>query len=183
MSKAESYNPGAGLRRQNLAMHFQESITAIVRLRAGRQPVSDPQWFRTQLRDALKLAAEQARDSGYNSEDVKSAAFAVVAFLDESILNSNNPVFSDWSRRLFRKSYLERILLGKSSSIRLINCFHGPIRKNSLTCWRCINSLYCLASADVIVSATRANCTPFCRESPDALPDRGPCPDFLRADC
>ena len=106
-------SPDAGLRRENLALHFQEPITAIVRLRAGRQPVSDPQWFRKQLRDALKVASEQARESGYNSDDVKSAAFAVVAFLDESILNSNNPVFADWSRKTLQEELFGTHLAGE----------------------------------------------------------------------
>jgi type VI secretion system protein ImpK len=106
-------SPAVGLRRENLALHFQEPVTAIVRLRAGRQPVSDPQWFRKQLRDALKVASEQARQSGYNSDDVKSAAFAVVAFLDESILNSNNPVFADWSRKTLQEELFGTHLAGE----------------------------------------------------------------------
>jgi type VI secretion system protein ImpK len=109
----QSNNPGAGFRRENLALHFQEPITAIVRLRAGRQPVSDPQWFRKQLRDALQAATEQSRNAGYNSDDVKSAAFAVVAFLDESILNSNNPVFTDWSRKTLQEELFGTHLAGE----------------------------------------------------------------------
>ena len=35
---------------------------------------------------------------GYAADDVRLATFAVVAFLDESILNSNNPIFADWPR-------------------------------------------------------------------------------------
>jgi type VI secretion system protein ImpK len=113
MSNAQSNSPAAGFRRENLAMHFQEPITAIVRLRAGRQPVSDPQWFRRQLRDALQMATEQSRNSGYNSDDVKSAAFAIVAFLDESILNSNNPVFADWSRKTLQEELFGTHLAGE----------------------------------------------------------------------
>ena len=106
-------NPGAGLRRENLALHFQEPVTAIVRLRAGRQPVSDPQWFRKQLRDALRVASEQARESGYNSDDVKSAAFAVVAFLDESISTPTTRSSPTGHVKLFRKSYSEPISAGE----------------------------------------------------------------------
>lgn len=83
-----------------LAVCFQEPITAIVRLRAGRQAVSDADHFREQMRHALKTAAREARDAGgYSSADVRSATFAVVAFLDESVLNSRNPAFTDWARK------------------------------------------------------------------------------------
>jgi type VI secretion system protein ImpK len=36
---------------------------------------------------------------GYSKEDVRVAMFSVVAFLDESILNSRNNVFTDWQRK------------------------------------------------------------------------------------
>ena len=36
---------------------------------------------------------------GYNPEDVRVGVFAVVAFLDESVLNMQNPVFADWPRK------------------------------------------------------------------------------------
>src|SRR5208337_3298136 len=40
----------------------------------------------------------EATRRGYTPDDVRLATFAVVAFLDESILNSNNPIFADWPR-------------------------------------------------------------------------------------
>ena len=83
-----------------LAICFQEPITAIVRLRGGRQTASDPSLFRQQIREALEAAAREARDTGgYSSADVRTATFAVVAFLDESILNSREAVFADWARK------------------------------------------------------------------------------------
>lgn len=86
-------------RPENLALFFQEVLTAIERLRANRQSVTDAQAFRQHNRDALRTAASQAAAAGYASEDVKSATFAVVAFLDESVLNSQNPIFGDWLRK------------------------------------------------------------------------------------
>jgi type VI secretion system protein ImpK len=86
--------------RGMLALVFQEPITAIVRLRAGRQTASDSAAFRRQMRDALEAAARQARDLGAcTAADIRSATFAVVAFLDESILNSRLPTFADWVRK------------------------------------------------------------------------------------
>jgi type VI secretion system protein ImpK len=83
-----------------LAICFQEPITAIIRLRAGRQIVTDAEQFRQQMRDSLQAAAREARDfGGYTSADVRSATFAVVSFLDESILNSREAAFADWARK------------------------------------------------------------------------------------
>ena len=89
----------AQTRIDNLALHFQEVLTAIIRLRANRQTVSDAESFRHHLREALRVAGAEAQRSGYPMEDVKLAAFATVALLDESILNSQNPLFADWSRK------------------------------------------------------------------------------------
>ena len=89
--------PSANVRRpESLPLIFQEVFTAIERLRSNRQGVTDSQSFRHHTRDALKTAASQALAAGYPSEDVKFATFATVAFLDESVLNLQNPVFTDW---------------------------------------------------------------------------------------
>ncbi len=86
-------------RSENLALIFQEVLTAIERLRANRQGVADPQAFRHHTREALKTAANRALAAGYPSEDVKYATFVAIAFLDESVLNSRNPVFAEWLRK------------------------------------------------------------------------------------
>ncbi len=86
-------------RRENLALAFQEILTVSGRLRAGRQAVSDAATFRYNILEGLKLADQQARAQGYNGEDIKLAVFAVVAFVDESVLNLRDPAFADWPRR------------------------------------------------------------------------------------
>jgi type VI secretion system protein ImpK len=84
---------------ENLALILQEVLTAIVRLRSNRQAVSDAGSFRIHMREALKAADQEARKRGYSGETMQLAIFAVVAFLDESILNSRNPLFADWPRK------------------------------------------------------------------------------------
>ncbi len=91
--------PAVARRTENLALMLQEVLTAIVRLRSNRQAVSDANSFRIHMREALKLADQEARKRGYNSDAIQLAVFAVVAFLDESILNSRNPLFADWPRK------------------------------------------------------------------------------------
>ena len=86
-------------RAENLAFCFQEMLTVGERLRANRQVVQDAESFRYQIREALKMADNEARKRGYTGDDIQLAIFATVAFLDESILNLRNPVFADWPRR------------------------------------------------------------------------------------
>lgn len=86
-------------RTDNLAMLFQEALTVVVRLRSNRQSVGDPQAFRGQIAAALNAVSQDALRRGYSPEDARAATFAIVALLDESILNSHNPAFADWVRK------------------------------------------------------------------------------------
>jgi type VI secretion system protein ImpK len=86
-------------RADNLAFAFQELLTVGERLRSNRQQVQDSASFRAQLWAGLRMAEDEARRQGYSSEDVELAVFAVVAFLDATILNLNSAVFADWARQ------------------------------------------------------------------------------------
>jgi len=83
-------------RLDNLALLFQEVFTVIARLRAGRQRLSDAEVFRMQMRNALKSVEQEGLRRGYEMEELRVGTFAVVAFLDEVILASRDPVFQDW---------------------------------------------------------------------------------------
>jgi type VI secretion system protein ImpK len=101
-------------RPENLALILQEVLTVIVRFRANRQPVTDAETFRHYVREALKAAAHQSRSvAGYGTEDVKMAVFAAVAFLDESILNSRNPIFADWPRKPLQEEMFGHHIAGE----------------------------------------------------------------------
>ena len=89
----------ANRRRDNLALVFQNLFTVIVRLRAHRQVITDSQAFRTQMQNALRAAEKEGIKKLYPPEDVRLATFAIVAFLDESILTSNDPAFAEWPGR------------------------------------------------------------------------------------
>src|SRR5271169_2073883 len=87
-------------RAENIALIFQELLTAIVRLRSNRQPVTDAEAFRQKIREALKTSVQAARDrGGYAPEDIRMATLAVVGFLDETILTLQSPTFAHWPRR------------------------------------------------------------------------------------
>jgi type VI secretion system protein ImpK len=91
-------SPALDRRGWNLALAFQEVFTAIVRLRYKRQAVSNAQSFRAQIKQALRIAEQEALSAGCSAEDVNQAIVAVVAFLDESALDCGNPAFAEWAR-------------------------------------------------------------------------------------
>jgi type VI secretion system protein ImpK len=86
-------------RRGHLALALQEVFTIAVRVRTDRLAEPDASAFRNRVRQLLAEAHAEARRAGYGDEDVNSALYAFVAFLDESVLNSAQPVFADWHRQ------------------------------------------------------------------------------------
>ena len=107
--------PSSAVRRpESLALIFQEVLTAIERLRGSRQGVTDAEAFRHHTREALKSAASQALAAGYNADDVRYATFATVAFLDASILNSQNPIFADWLRKPLQEELFGTHIAGET---------------------------------------------------------------------
>jgi len=104
--------------RSNLALIYQEILTAITRLRSNRQAVTDAGSFRNQIKAAIAAAESEATRKGYAPDDVRLATFAVVAFLDESILNSNNPIFTDWPRMPLQ----EELFGGHTAGEMFFNC-------------------------------------------------------------
>lgn len=100
-------------RGENLALLFQELLTAIVRLRSGRQEITNAEKFRNQVLHAIRVIEQQARNRGYTDEDVRLAVFAVVAFLDESVLNLRQPVFQDWVRKPLQEELFGRHVAGE----------------------------------------------------------------------
>jgi len=98
---------------ENLALFFQELFTAIVRLRSHRQEVADAEVFRGQVLQAIRMAQQNAKARGYTDEDIQLAIFAVVAFLDESILNLRQPVFNEWVRKPLQEELFGRHVAGE----------------------------------------------------------------------
>ncbi len=108
-----SYSQAAE-RRPNLALAYEELLTAIVRLRSGRQNVSDEQSFRANALAGLHTAMQQGVARGYAQEDVSMAGYAVVALLDETVLNLRNPVFASWAGHPFHLELWRENVAGES---------------------------------------------------------------------
>lgn len=70
-----------------------------IRLRANRQVAADADSFRAHVKQLLATVDHEARRMGYGSAQVKLVIYAYVAFLDESVLNSQQPMFAAWPRQ------------------------------------------------------------------------------------
>lgn len=109
-------------RAASLASTFQEVLTAVVRVRFRLHRVQEAQHFRAQIRQSLQRTMQQARALGYSDESVQTAVFAAVAFLDESVLNLQDPVFADWSRRPLQEELFGGHLAGETFFRNLRTC-------------------------------------------------------------
>lgn len=79
-----------------LALSLQEAFTVAIRLRANRQVATDAGSFRVHVKHLLATADTEARRAQYGADHARLAIYAYVAFLDESILNSTQPMFAAW---------------------------------------------------------------------------------------
>lgn len=70
-----------------------------MRLRREEQQAGSAEAFRNNIKSMLVSADRRAREEGYDRDLVRLAVYACVAFLDESVLNSSQEMFSDWPRR------------------------------------------------------------------------------------
>lgn len=76
-------------RRGQLALVLQEILTAATRARTGRQVPQDADAFRRDLKAMVLAADDDGRRAGYASADVKYALYAVVAYVDETVLTAS----------------------------------------------------------------------------------------------
>ena len=99
MSAAAAVPVPAPPRRSNLASAYQDVMTVVLRVRFRTQRVADVDAFRDSVRKMIAAATTQARRAGYSDATTQMALYAIVGFLDESVLNSHDPTFADWLRR------------------------------------------------------------------------------------
>jgi type VI secretion system protein ImpK len=81
-------------RSDSLALLFQEALTVVVRICAGRQRFGEPQVFRSQMRNLLTAAEKAALAYGYPANDLETVLQVVTAFLDESLWNTHSPQYT-----------------------------------------------------------------------------------------
>jgi len=93
----------AGGSSDNLPLLYQDLLTGIVRIQGLRQHLSDGESFRRRIKAALQEVDRVAVAAGYDNRDVRDTHFAVVAFLDEVILHSKEPVRAEWEQRTLQQ--------------------------------------------------------------------------------
>lgn len=89
--------PANFYRTNSLGLAFQDVITVILRIRHRLQPVADSAAFRANMRKMISTAVQQVRGLGYSDDTSQMALYAMVGFLDESVLSTQDPAFADWS--------------------------------------------------------------------------------------
>jgi type VI secretion system protein ImpK len=92
-------NNVARQRSNSLGLAFQDVITTILRVRYRKQPVVDAVAFRESIRKMIVAGGQDGRRIGYSERTSQNALYAVVVFLDESVLQLHEPAFADWAKR------------------------------------------------------------------------------------
>lgn len=113
-SGTSSHGAGDSWGRGRLALALQEPFTVTVRLRTGKQVATDGEAFRAHVKSLLAAADQEARAAGYSPEYVRNAVYAFIAFLDESVLNSNQPMFSSWPRQPLQEEIFGEHVAGEN---------------------------------------------------------------------
>jgi type VI secretion system protein ImpK len=88
---------------ENLPLLYQGLLTGILRLQTQRQKLSDSESFRRRTKATLQEIERVAVTGGYDGRDVRDAHFAVIAFLDEVILNSKEAVRTEWAQKTLQQ--------------------------------------------------------------------------------
>ena len=101
------------LRTNNLALAFQEVLTVILRTRFNVQRWDSAEGMRDRIRQMVRSATQNVSAIGYSRATVQMALYAIVGFLDESLLSSKDPIFSDWSRRPLQEELFGDQLAGE----------------------------------------------------------------------
>jgi len=101
-------------RRGRMALLLEEVLTVVCRLRANKPMGSDAGVFRDRVKTWLAKAAREAAAEGYSEDSITMSGYAVIAFLDESVLNSPQPMFSEWPRRPLQEEIFGEFLGGEA---------------------------------------------------------------------
>jgi type VI secretion system protein ImpK len=105
---------GSRGRRGQLALSVQEFLTAATRMRTGQQIPADTEAFRAHLRRLVRTVDEDGRRAGYASPDTRYALYAVIAFLDETVLNAGHAGFDGWAMRPLQEEIFGKQVAGEA---------------------------------------------------------------------
>ena len=133
----QSPRPAPAQGRENLALIYQEVLTAITRFRSNRQVASDAGVFRSQMKAAFRAAEAAALASGYPVEDTRLGHFCRRGFPGrvDSQLRAirSSPIGLGC---LCRKSYSAATQRERSSFTASTAFWLAAILHRSPMCWR-----------------------------------------------
>jgi len=87
----------------SLAHLYEDLLTAIVRVQAGRVHIPDCESFRRRTKAKLQDIEQLALTGGYDGRDVQETHFAVAAYLDSVVLHSEESVRAEWERKTLQE--------------------------------------------------------------------------------
>jgi type VI secretion system protein ImpK len=99
--------------QDGLAMLYQGFLVVVLKVQSRREKIPDAVGFRRKMKAALQDVERSAGALGYDSQDTQDAHLAVVAFLDEVILGSDDPTRTEWMRFPLAQDLLGQPAIGE----------------------------------------------------------------------
>ncbi|MBT8400656.1 MAG: type IVB secretion system protein IcmH/DotU [Rhodothermia bacterium] len=103
---------------QRLAEIYSPCFALVLQMRASSD-YGSPDTVRSRIKGLLERAERQARRGGVPAEHVESAKFAVVAFIDETILSSDWAMKDVWLAKPLQLEFFDRFDAGEEFFERL----------------------------------------------------------------
>jgi type VI secretion system protein ImpK len=82
--------------------------------------------MRVKVKRMIASATQNVRALGYSNDTAQMAIYAIVGFLDESVLSSKDPVFSDWARQTLQQELFGDNLEGERFFRRVAELLNRP---------------------------------------------------------
>ena len=112
---------------RRLAEVFAPCFALILHLREATD-YGDPEALRQRIKDLIARGEREAQRHGIPQDDIEQVRFALVAFLDETILSSNWPYRDQWIARPLQLELYERYDAGEVFFTRLEKVLAEPKR-------------------------------------------------------
>jgi type VI secretion system protein ImpK len=106
-------------------------LTLIMQLRRTRE-FGDANILRQRFRELLERIEREARKAGYTQADIRLAKFAIVAFLDETIIASEWNKKEEWLTRPLQLELFDRFDAGEEFFCNLERLRQRPLENISL---------------------------------------------------
>lgn len=121
MNNHELQTPHTQLKKkQSLTDIFADCFTLILQFRNNSE-YGDPEILRKRIKELLNKVELEAKDVGFNDSDIQMAIFALVAFLDETIIASEWQYKSTWLATPLQLELFDRFDAGEEFFSRLEN--------------------------------------------------------------